>query len=162
MEQADTLDSIIALESRLTEVRYELEAYMSQLRTYDNQVEYSYITMNIAEVERLVEVQERPSLWTRMKNGLSDTMHSIARGAENFAVWFVVNLPYLRSSGRQRLPSAPYFFGRSRGSGEFRKPKKPSPGGRSREKDPLIPLGWSSSQNGKRAWPKLSGLGHAL
>lgn len=95
LEQADTLDSIIALESRLTEVRYELEAYMSQLRTYDNQVEYSYITMNIAEVERLVEVQERPSLWTRMKNGLSDTMHSIARGAENFAVWFVVNLPYL-------------------------------------------------------------------
>ena len=29
-------------------------------------------------------------------------------------------------------------------------------------KDTLIPLGWTSSQNGKRAWPKLSGLGHAL
>ena len=68
---------------------------MSQLRTYDNQVEYSYVTMNIAEVERLVEVEARPSVWTRMKNGLSNTMHSIARGAENFAVWFVVNLPYL-------------------------------------------------------------------
>ena len=95
LEQADSLDAIIALESRLTEVRYELDTYMSQLRTYDNQVEYSYVTMNIAEVERLVEVEARPSVWTRMKNGLSNTMHSIARGAENFAVWFVVNLPYL-------------------------------------------------------------------
>ena len=51
-----------------------------------------------------MEVQERPSLWTRMKNGLSDTMHSIARGAENFAVWFVVNLPLFTHLGGSACP----------------------------------------------------------
>ena len=95
LEKADSLDSIIALESRLTEVRYELENYTSQLRTYDNQVEYSFITMNIQEVERLVEVQQKPTIWTRMRTGLSESLHSIARGAENFAVWLVANLPFL-------------------------------------------------------------------
>lgn len=95
LEEADTLDAIVALESRLTEVRYELESYTSQLRTYDNQIEYSYVSLDIQEVERLTEVSSRPTVWSRMKSGLADSLHAIARGAENFAVWLVANLPYL-------------------------------------------------------------------
>ena len=46
LEQAETLEEIIALESRLTEVRYQLESMESQLRTMDNQVNYSTVYLS--------------------------------------------------------------------------------------------------------------------
>ena len=36
-----TIDDIITIESRLSDVRYQIESMESQLRTYDNQVDYS-------------------------------------------------------------------------------------------------------------------------
>ena len=36
MEKAESVDAIIALETRLTEVRYQIQSMESQLRTYDN------------------------------------------------------------------------------------------------------------------------------
>lgn len=50
LEKADTLEAVIALESRLSEIRYELESMESQLRLFDNQVEYSTISISIHEV----------------------------------------------------------------------------------------------------------------
>ena len=45
LEKADTLDAVIALEKRLSEIRYDLESMESQLRLYDNQVEYSILRL---------------------------------------------------------------------------------------------------------------------
>lgn len=53
LEKADNLENIITLESRLSDIRYELQNYETQLRTYDNQVEYSTVTLNVQEVERM-------------------------------------------------------------------------------------------------------------
>lgn len=96
LEKEDTLDDIIILESRLSDIRYELQNYESQLRTMDNQVQYSTVTLTIYEVERITPViEEKKTLWKRIQNGLSDTMYDISEGAKDFIVWFVVNLPYL-------------------------------------------------------------------
>ena len=38
LEHADTVEAIITIQSRLTDVRYELESYESQLRVYDNRI----------------------------------------------------------------------------------------------------------------------------
>lgn len=96
LEKADTLDSIVTLESRLSEIRYQLQNYETTLRTYDNQVEYSTVTMNIQEVEKLsTKVEIKQTVGTRIKNGFSETMYNISEGLQNFLVWFVVNLPYL-------------------------------------------------------------------
>jgi len=96
LEKTDTLENIIELESRLSDIRYELQNYESQLRTYDNQVEYSTITMNVQEVERITpDVAVKKTVGSRIKNGFSDTMYNISEGLKNFLVWFVVNIPYL-------------------------------------------------------------------
>ena len=47
LEKADSLDAVVALEARLSEIRYELESYTSQLRLYDNQVDYSTVSIYI-------------------------------------------------------------------------------------------------------------------
>jgi len=50
LEKADTLEAVIVLEERLSEIRYELESMESQLKLFDNQVEYSTIDVSICEV----------------------------------------------------------------------------------------------------------------
>ena len=94
MEDADTVDELIQLESRLSEVRYELEYYGGILRNYDNLVEFSTITLDIREVERMTIV-EPDTVGDRIGKGLSDNLYDIGEGIKNFIVWFVTNLPYL-------------------------------------------------------------------
>ena len=95
LEKVDKLDEIITLESRLSSVRYELQNYEAQLRTYDNLVEYSTISLNIMEVERLSpKVEEKLNVWDRVQTGFGDSIYNISEGAKNFFVWFVINLPY--------------------------------------------------------------------
>jgi len=96
LEKVETLEDIITLEGRLSTVRYELESYEAQLRTYDNLVEYSTVTMDIQEVERMTTVAEKKlTVWDRIRTGFGDTMFNIGEGLQNFFVWFIVNLPYL-------------------------------------------------------------------
>ncbi|NLC19587.1 MAG: DUF4349 domain-containing protein [Clostridiales bacterium] len=96
LEKELNLENIITLESRLSDIRYELQNYESKLRYFDNQVTYSTVTMNIYEVEKLSpKVEIKQSIGTRIKNGLSDTFYNITEGFKNFIVWFVVNLPYI-------------------------------------------------------------------
>ena len=58
IEEADNLENIITLESRLSNIRYQLQNYGTQLRTYDNLVDYSTVTLNLYEVERITPVEE--------------------------------------------------------------------------------------------------------
>ena len=96
LDQEVSLDNIITLESRLSDIRYNLQNYESQLRLYDNKVSYSTVTLSIQEVDKLTTVTEvKQSVGTRIKNGFSDTMYKISEGFKDFLVWFAVNLPYL-------------------------------------------------------------------
>jgi len=94
MEDAETVDELIKLEERLSEVRYQLEYYGGILRNYDNLVEFSTITLDIREVERMTIV-EPETVGDRIGKGLSDNFYEIAEGFKNFIVWFVTSLPYL-------------------------------------------------------------------
>ena len=94
LEKAESVEDIIAIETRLSEVRYELESYGSKLRTYDNQVNYSTVTMDICEVERETPVEEK-NAWYRMKNGFAESIYNIGQGIKIFAIGFVANIPYI-------------------------------------------------------------------
>lgn len=94
LEQAVNLDSIIKLQDRLTEVRYELENYKAQLRTYDDKIAYSTVTLSVSEVTKVTEPTP-VTVWERISTGWKNTMEDIKEGAEDFLVWFVINVPYL-------------------------------------------------------------------
>lgn len=94
LEQAESIEDIIALESRLSEVRYELESMESELRTYDNLVDYATVTLNINEVERLTPLEE-VSDGKRMADGFVRSLQNLMSGLKNFCIGLVINLPYL-------------------------------------------------------------------
>lgn len=94
LEQAESIEDIIKIEDRLSNVRYQLESMESQLRTIDNQVDYSTVYMNVSEVQELTPVVER-TVWERISDGFVRSLEDIGDGAVEAAIWFVVNIPYL-------------------------------------------------------------------
>lgn len=94
LEKADSLENIIALENRLTEVRYELENYESQKKLYDDLISYSTVNIVLEEVNYTVEVDDS-SILSRISTGLKTSLRDIQSGFADFIVWLVVSLPYL-------------------------------------------------------------------
>ena len=94
LEQAETVEDIIALESRLTEVRYQLESMESQLRTMDNQVNYSTVYLSIDEVERYTPPAEKGT-WERIRTGFTENVYRVGNGIKEFFIGFVISLPIL-------------------------------------------------------------------
>ena len=95
LEKADTVENILVLEQHLTELRYEIESYASTLKIYDNRVSYSTVTLYITEVNRIVPVEQNPTVFTRMKDGFANTWYDIQDGFADFVVWLVTNALYL-------------------------------------------------------------------
>ena len=93
LAQAESVDTIIMLEQRLSDVRYQLESYKSQLRTYDNLVDYSTVEISVDEVQR-VSSPEEEGVFARIQSGCSDSLYSVGTGLVDFFVWFVANIPY--------------------------------------------------------------------
>ena len=93
MEQAKTVEDTMSIQSRLTDVRYELESYMSQLKVYDNQVDYDTVNISIQEVRNETPTGEL-SIGQKMLNGLENSLRAIAESAKNLCIWFVASIPY--------------------------------------------------------------------
>ena len=94
LEKAETVEDIITIESRLSEVRYQLESYTSQLRTFDNQVDYSTVHINIHEVDRETKVEPK-GFWDEVKEEFGDSLYGIGNGIREFGIWFLGSSPYL-------------------------------------------------------------------
>lgn len=94
MEQAETMADLLKIEERLTDVRYKLENAASQLRVYDNLVDYATIRLSIEEVQEYTPVEE-PTLWERISGGFLESLKGLGDGLLELLVWIIVSLPYL-------------------------------------------------------------------
>lgn len=93
LKKAEAIEDIITIESRLSDVRYQIESMESQLRTFDNKVDYSTIYLDIEEVRELTPVKEE-TVWEQISGGFLKSLRDIKDGLVNFGIWFVVNIPY--------------------------------------------------------------------
>lgn len=92
LEKADSLDAVIALEQRLSEIRYSLESMESQLRLYDNQVEYSTVNLNLSEVKDFT-LSDSAGPSERMKDGFKGNLQAVKNGITDFFVGLIATLP---------------------------------------------------------------------
>ena len=94
LEKAESLDAVVALEARLSEIRYELESYTSQLRLYDNQVDYSTVSINMREVKDLTPTAPN-SIGTRIQKGFNRSLNNLGEAGTDLIVWIASNSPIL-------------------------------------------------------------------
>lgn len=93
LEKAASLENVLAIQERLSEVNYQIENYTAQLRVLENRVSYSTVTLHISEVERVTETER--TLWQRIKNEFLDNIDNLKDGLEDFAVAVIGGIPVI-------------------------------------------------------------------
>lgn len=92
LEKADTLEAVITLEERLSEIRYELESMESQLRLYDNQVDYSTIYININEVTDFTPVAPETT-GQQIKREFLMNLRSVGNALTSLLILLITTVP---------------------------------------------------------------------
>ena len=96
MEKTDNIKSLIELEERLTEVRYEYEAIERKLINWQNQVDYSTVSLNLQEVAvytPVVPVQQ--TFGQKLGSAFSDGWNSFVRFVQELTLGLARSLPTL-------------------------------------------------------------------
>ncbi|MCL2401819.1 MAG: DUF4349 domain-containing protein [Oscillospiraceae bacterium] len=95
MDRAYTVEDLILIEDRLSHVRSDIEWMTSRLQNWQNQVDYSTLSLFIREVEVLTEDEADMTYWQQVGYGLESTMRSIGRFFMNAFRWLITNLPII-------------------------------------------------------------------
>lgn len=123
LASAESLDDILTIEARLSEVTYELERYASRLRNLSNQVDYATVNLTVTEVEVLTPVEE-PTVWQRITTGFSETLSDLGENLTDLFVWVIVESPNILIFGLL-IALIVFAFRKARGYRTPRKPKTP-------------------------------------
>ena len=94
IDKAANLSELLQLEKRLTEIRSELETVTSQLKLYDNLVDYSTIQLEISEVKEYTPT-EKPGFWQRIGEGFANSLRNTGKILLELLIFLVCALPYL-------------------------------------------------------------------
>ena len=98
LEKAESLEAVVALEARLSEIRYQLESYTSQLRLYDSQVDYSTVNLYVTEVQ-VLSAASPDRVGERIQSGFAKTLKRMEDEAVDLVVWLAVNSPVILCLG---------------------------------------------------------------
>ena len=96
LEQAETVTDMLDIESRLSQVRYEIESLETRLRNWQNQVDYSTVDLNIREVRDLTERQDPDrSYFQQLGDGFVSTLKDVGGFFKDLFRIFVSAIPVL-------------------------------------------------------------------
>lgn len=96
LSKATDVESLIMLESRLSEVRYELESIERTLRNWQMQVNYSTVTLALHEVALYTPTAAvTRSFGEKLSSALSDGWSGFVLNTQYFILSLVRNLPAL-------------------------------------------------------------------
>lgn len=95
LAKADSLDDLLTVEARLTEVRTELEEVTSALRVLENQVDYATLHLTVSEVTEFTDTTEPETVWQRIGDGFVENLKGAGSFLEDVFVFFVTASPYI-------------------------------------------------------------------
>lgn len=96
MERAETIEDIMTIQDKLTDVRYQLESMESQLRTYDNQITFSTLKVSVREViEYTPEPVKNPTYLERARDGFFENCSAVATFFKELSLLIITHLPVL-------------------------------------------------------------------
>ncbi|MCL2226851.1 MAG: DUF4349 domain-containing protein [Oscillospiraceae bacterium] len=96
--RAENIEDMLAIEDRMSGVRFQIESLTSTIRNWQTQIDYSTLHLFIREVEEYtVVVEDGPALtyWQQIGYGIADSARGIARFFMALFMWIAVNLPVL-------------------------------------------------------------------
>lgn len=94
LSKAENMEEILTIESKLSDIRYEIENYESQLKTMDNQIDYSTVSVYVDEVERVTDTGEK-GFFEEIKERFGNSLYIVARGIRGLVIGILGSLPIL-------------------------------------------------------------------
>lgn len=94
LSKAENMADLLKIEERLTDVRAELEEVTSQLKLYDNMVDYSTIYLELSEVKEYTDTTEPETVWQRIGKGFMQSLEDLGEFFTELFVFLVVGIPY--------------------------------------------------------------------
>ena len=96
LTQAADLKTMLDLEDRLSEVRYEIESLTKEMNYIDSNVDYSTVTIYLDEVVKYQEIVEEPAtFFERVKEAIVNSWDDFVEGSQNFVIWLIYAIPTL-------------------------------------------------------------------
>ena len=96
MEKAETIDQLIALESRLTDIRYQLESYNTEILDYDNKINFSTIYLELQEsIDGKLNNTKAYTFSDKVRDGFYRNLYGIQLFFSGIAVFTLVYIPQL-------------------------------------------------------------------
>ena len=94
LSEASSIEDVLAIESKISDVRYELESYQSQMNSYDNQIDYSTVNIKILEVD-VVSASQSDSAWEQIQSGFMSSLYGLGQGLSSLVIGLLSAIPYL-------------------------------------------------------------------
>jgi hypothetical protein len=98
LEQAGDADTVISLSQRLSELRYQLDSYESDIRRYDNQVDYATVSVDVTET-RVESATGESSAWEKIRIGFLRNLRAVGGFLAAFLIGVLTSLPSIALAG---------------------------------------------------------------
>lgn len=96
LKNAQDLESILELERRLSDIRYEIESLTKELRVIDSNVDYSTITLDLEEVIKYDETLEEPeTFFERIKEATTESWGNFIEWTQDSIIGVIYLIPTL-------------------------------------------------------------------
>lgn len=94
MDKAESIEDIITVESRLSEVRYMIESLQSTINNWDRQVSYSSISLTVDEVSEYTP-EAKETYGQRLGRAVKDGFENVVEFFQDLLVFLAETLPTL-------------------------------------------------------------------
>lgn len=91
---AENVTELLEIEDRINEVQYQIESYTAQKKAYDNQIDYSTVSIDISEVATFSEIKA-DTAWNRFSEAFVDSFKGFISFLQGFVIALIYMLPYL-------------------------------------------------------------------
>lgn len=91
LESAADMEDIITIETKLSEVNYEIESLTGTLRGYDNLINYATVYITLNEVRDLTAINEQPSFGEELQSSFVNGLQNVQRDGQNFLLFLAYN-----------------------------------------------------------------------
>jgi len=96
LSKAESLEDVITLEAKLSDVRYEIESLTARIRRMDSQVAYSYLNLNLREVVEYQNVTAAPKTFgERIGDAFVRSGNRLRNFFEGSVIFIIEDLPLI-------------------------------------------------------------------
>lgn len=95
LAKAETVEDMLSIESRLSDVRYNIESLTTTITGWDSLINYSTLSLYVVEVKDYTDSQGSGGYWQEMGEGFKDTLKAVGNFFAGLFMFLIAGLPVI-------------------------------------------------------------------